>query len=716
MTTSSTGFTALEAFHRSGTGEARREAFRSLVATVWEDGTRTAEAEALAPVLVRELTAGETDHREFNGHHAILLGLLLEAARPQAEAEQDGPDPVAAAASAGLDGYLAALSGAGEDEPLTLALVYLLAHLTEEREQILAAAEARGLSEDDLSRLTRCLAPCDPDDEIGVLRLGRCFPSPAAWTVSDDELRAIGGWVQWVDLAPHLPMMWQGETNTLLGYSGGKALWSVEHGAIAETAEHVVENDVVDAVPVATDGGADALGRHLPILRCTACHASLSAESDALACTGCEASYPLKDGFVDVVGGEDEREDPLMARFHEKWLRPAFMRLIGGNWAGEVSFADENRWVTEFMRPADGPIVDLGPGAGITTKTLAEKYGVERLIAVDASATMLVRLGRRVPGTASVRASATDMPFQDASVGALNCWNMLHYFEDKTAALHEIGRILQPGGSFTLMDLIPEPDHVARYFQGRMGETVIRKLFGPEEIGAWLGKAGMTIQDIYLPGGNFMVLRAVRTDEPLPPLEQAGMPRPDEVLLRGLDVFQAVVSRLTKKDWKRKSPCDGWSALDVLGHLGHCMDFSLEVLNGTVPPWEPATPPGAMVEGDPVAWWNGFADRLRAFVAENDLSQEVDNPTGKTTVNAGLSFPALDLFVHGWDIAKSAGLDLEIPSDVIAFAHAVIDPLPYERVRGPRHYGDPLPVSDDATESDKFLAYVGRDAAWTASK
>jgi hypothetical protein len=66
------------------------------------------------------------------------------------------------------------------------------------------------------------------------------------------------------------------------------------------------------------------------------------------------------------------------------------------------------------------------------------------------------------------------------------------------------------------MDLVPDPDHVARYFQGRMGETVVRKLFGPQEIGEWLGAAGMTIQDIYLPGGNFMILRALRTDAPLP--------------------------------------------------------------------------------------------------------------------------------------------------------------------------------------------------------
>ncbi|GGM67443.1 hypothetical protein GCM10007977_081540 [Dactylosporangium sucinum] len=709
----------MEAFHRSGTGEARREAFRTLVATVWQEGARTDEAGTLAPTLVRALTAEDAEDAAdtgFNGHHAILLGLLLEAKRPEAEA--DTADPLAAAALAGLDGYLAKLAAA--DEPLTYALVYLLGHLAAGRERILADAAVQALEEDDLSRLTRCLAPCDPNDEIGVLRLGRCFPSPAAWTVDDDELREIGGWVRWANLTDDvLPVLWQGETNTLLGYSGAKALWSVEHGPIGETPEHVVAHDVVDAPITADPDGFGALGRYLPMLRCTACHGPLAGGQDALDCGQCGASYPVKDGFVDIIGGEDAIEDPLMARFHEKWLRPAFMRLIGGNWAGEITFADENRWVTEFMTPADGPIVDLGPGAGITTKTISEKYGVERLIAVDTSASMLARLSRRVPGAASVRANAVDMPFPDGTVGALNSWNMLHYFEDKAAVLHEIGRILQPGGSFTLMDLVPDPDHLARYFQGRMGETVVRKLFGPTEIGEWLGKAGMTIEDISLPGGNFMILRAVRTQEPLPEppaVAEDGLVRPEVLVLRGLDVFNAMVRQLGDEDWRRPSPCTGWTARDVLGHLGHCMEFSLQLLHGEQPAWEPPVPPGAMVEGDPVAWWDGIATRLRGFVEETNLAREVATDKGTSNLAAGLSFPAIDLYVHGWDIAKSAGLDLEIPADVIAFTHSVVDPLPYERVRGPRHFGDELPVPEGATEAEKFLAFVGRDAAWRAQQ
>jgi ubiquinone/menaquinone biosynthesis C-methylase UbiE len=161
------------------------------------------------------------------------------------------------------------------------------------------------------------------------------------------------------------------------------------------------------------------------------------------------------------------------------------------------------------MRPADGPILDLGPGAGITTKTLADKYGADRIIAMDRSASMS-RLSRRVPGAAAVRASATAFPFADAGLGGMNCWNMLHYFNDKTEVLREVGHCLQPGGSFVLMDLVPDRDPVSGYFQGRMGETVVRNLFDAQQVAGWLAAAGMTIDDISFRGGNFLILRAVR--------------------------------------------------------------------------------------------------------------------------------------------------------------------------------------------------------------
>lgn len=192
--------------------------------------------------------------------------------------------------------------------------------------------------------------------------------------------------------------------------------------------------------------------------------------------------------------------------------------------------------------------------------------------------------------------------------------------------------------------------------------------------------------------------------------------QPDVAFLRGLDFFTSAVRQLSAEDWHRASPCQGWRALDVLGHVGQATQFGTLLLQGAQPTWSPADPPGAAVEGSPAAWWDDLAGPARRVVEGVDLSREVDSPAGSRSIGQGLSFPAVDLYVHGWDIATSAGCDVAIPAEVIEFAHAIIDPVPAEQVRTPRVFAAEKPVPADATDSAAFLAWTGRDPAWRAAE
>lgn len=192
--------------------------------------------------------------------------------------------------------------------------------------------------------------------------------------------------------------------------------------------------------------------------------------------------------------------------------------------------------------------------------------------------------------------------------------------------------------------------------------------------------------------------------------------QPDVAFLRGLDFFTSAVRQLSAEDWHRASPCQGWRALDVLGHVGQATQFGTLLLQGAQPTWSPADPPGALVEGSPAAWWDDLAGQARRVVEGVDLSREVDSPAGRRSIGQGLSFPAVDLYIHGWDIARSAGCDVAIPAEVIEFAHAIIDPVPAEQVRTPRVFAAEKPVPADATDSAAFLAWTGRDPAWRATE
>ena len=185
--------------------------------------------------------------------------------------------------------------------------------------------------------------------------------------------------------------------------------------------------------------------------------------------------------------------------------------------------------------------------------------------------------------------------------------------------------------------------------------------------------------------------------------------RSDQIFDRGLDVFGDVVGRLEPSDWDRPSPCEGWTALDVLGHLGSAIDFGVAIMRGEQHTWPEAPRPADLVDGDPVGYWRGITERARAALEGADLDMVRETPVGPRTVAEGLAFPAIDLFVHAWDIGRSAGIDVEIPADTIEFAHAYIDPLPVELVRGPRGaFGPEVTVPTDASPTEVFIAWTGR--------
>lgn len=191
--------------------------------------------------------------------------------------------------------------------------------------------------------------------------------------------------------------------------------------------------------------------------------------------------------------------------------------------------------------------------------------------------------------------------------------------------------------------------------------------------------------------------------------------RPDVIYLDGLAFFSDAVALVGPSDWQCPAPCAGWRAVDVVGHVGAATRFGTRLLRGEAPPWEPVEPPGSIVEGDPATWWRRLVEPAREAVSDADIDRVVDSPTGRRSVGDGLTFPAIDLFVHAWDLGRAIGAELEIPAAAIDFARAKLEAMPVEQVRSPRVFGAAVSPSPDASASQRFLAWTGRDPRWAPS-
>src|SRR5689334_15880069 len=112
-------------------------------------------------------------------------------------------------------------------------------------------------------------------------------------------------------------------------------------------------------------------------------------------------------------------------------------------------------------------VLDVGCAAGHTALAFAPH--VRGVVGVDLSRDMLAEAARQAAarGIANVRweeASATALPYADATFDIVACRMVVHHFPALIPALTEMARVLKPGGQFIAVDIIsPEDESLADF-------------------------------------------------------------------------------------------------------------------------------------------------------------------------------------------------------------------------------------------------------------
>lgn len=155
--------------------------------------------------------------------------------------------------------------------------------------------------------------------------------------------------------------------------------------------------------------------------------------------------------------------------------------------------------------------------------------------------------------------------------------------------------------------------------------------------------------------------------------------------------------------WDNPSPCEGWVARDVVGHLVGWVPAFLRSYAGV------ELPPGPPVDQDPAGAWAVLCDAIQATLADHETAgREFDSPGGRVTVEQAVGmFVTGDVLVHTWDLARATGLDESLDAEEV---HRMVgDMEPHdEAMRASGHYGPRVEVPDDADEQTRLLAFMGR--------
>jgi uncharacterized protein (TIGR03086 family) len=175
------------------------------------------------------------------------------------------------------------------------------------------------------------------------------------------------------------------------------------------------------------------------------------------------------------------------------------------------------------------------------------------------------------------------------------------------------------------------------------------------------------------------------------------------------DRYRRLSARMTERiaavpddGWPRPSPCEGWTALDLVAHLVDVHRRFQSLVGRDLVEHPP-------VENDPLGAWQVVRDQMQADLEDPARrDQEYDGRLGRSTFGRSVDgFVCFDLVVHGWDLARATGQDETLEPQDVERVSGMVEAMG-EVMRSNKVIADPVEPAPDASDQDRLLAALGR--------
>jgi uncharacterized protein (TIGR03086 family) len=167
-------------------------------------------------------------------------------------------------------------------------------------------------------------------------------------------------------------------------------------------------------------------------------------------------------------------------------------------------------------------------------------------------------------------------------------------------------------------------------------------------------------------------------------------------------VMTAKIENVPADAWDNPSPCEEWTARDVVRHVVD-VHGRFQGLVGRTLVEHPA------VDDDPVGAFAVVRDQMQADLADPaKAEQEYDGRLGRSTFGRSVDgFICFDLVVHGWDLSRATGQDETIDAGDVAQIQAQVDAMG-EVMRANGVIGPAVEPAADASAQERLLGALGR--------
>jgi uncharacterized protein (TIGR03086 family) len=180
---------------------------------------------------------------------------------------------------------------------------------------------------------------------------------------------------------------------------------------------------------------------------------------------------------------------------------------------------------------------------------------------------------------------------------------------------------------------------------------------------------------------------------------------------RAMKVVGDVVAQVRPEHLSWPTPCADWTLHGLLRHLiSENRAFAAATTAGLDPSevdWN-----SGRLGPDPVADHERAATTyLDAFVPDTVLKRKMLITGFEVTGSTAVAMHLVDSVAHGWDLARTLGIDFDVDDELPATALRIMRQFPSDRPTPA--FDVVVQVGEHASELDRFVAYVGRRPEWT---
>ena len=158
--------------------------------------------------------------------------------------------------------------------------------------------------------------------------------------------------------------------------------------------------------------------------------------------------------------------DQVLGLYDRAMYRPRTLDFYGGSdfynfgyWTDGVRNAKEASeklvdTLVDLIPDRSGNVLDIACGKGATTKHLLNYYDPDDVVGINISPKQLVSSIHNAPSCSFLTMDAATLGFADESFSNIVCVEAVFHFRTRQNFLREAYRILKPGGTMVLSDIL----------------------------------------------------------------------------------------------------------------------------------------------------------------------------------------------------------------------------------------------------------------------